>query len=145
MRLLFLILLVAQTAVGQTKLGITGHNHLALHVKDMAVSTAFFRDVMGLTPIPVPDNLKAIRAWFSVGNGQQIHLMAGRTEAIIHDRNASHMALFVRNIAQAETYLTAKNIPLHKQVRFDGVVQLYFSDPDGYLWELNEGEIASAY
>ena len=104
-RFLLPLLFLAQLAVGQDKLGIVGHNHLALHVKDMAISTAFFRDVMGLKPIPVPDNLKAIRSWFDLGNGQQIHLMAGRTEEIIHDKNASHIALFVDNIEKSEAYL----------------------------------------
>lgn len=145
MRFLLPLLFAAQFAVAQDKIGISGHNHLALHVKDMAVSTAFYRDVMGLKPIPVPDNLKAIRSWFDVGNGQQIHLMAGRTEPIIHDKNASHIALFVENIARSEAYLKAKTIQFHKQVRFDGVTQIYFSDPDGYLWELNEGKVAKAY
>lgn len=145
MRFLIPLLFLAQFAVAQGKIGITGHNHLALHVKDMALSTAFYRDVMGLKPIPVPDNLKAIRSWFDVGNGQQIHLMAGRTEPVIHDKNASHIALFVEDIARAEAYLKAKTIQFHKQVRFDGVTQLYFSDPDGYLWELNEGRVAKAY
>ncbi|MEZ0487753.1 VOC family protein [Fibrella aquatica] len=143
MRFLLPLLFIAQFAVAQDKLGIVGHNHLALHVKDMAISTAFFRDVMGLKPIPVPDNLKAIRSWFDLGNGQQIHLMAGRTEEIIHDKNASHIALFVDDIAKSETYLKARNLTFHKQTRFDGVVQIYFSDPDGYLWELNQGKVLS--
>lgn len=143
MRFLLPFLLLAQLAVAQDKLGVVGHNHLALHVKDMAVSTAFFRDVMGLKPIPVPDNLKAIRSWFDLGNGQQIHLMAGRTEEIIHDKNASHIALFVDNIDKSEAYLKAHNLTFHKQTRFDGVVQIYFSDPDGYLWELNQGKVVT--
>ncbi|HEX9958092.1 MAG TPA: VOC family protein [Fibrella sp.] len=145
MRFLVPLLFLAQLAVAQDKLGISGHNHLALHVKDMAVSSAFYRDLLGLKPIPVPDNLKAIRSWFDLGNGQQLHLMAGRTEQIIHDKNASHIALFVDNIEKSEAYLKAKNITFHKQTRFDGVVQIYFPDPDGYLWELNEGRVSKAY
>jgi hypothetical protein len=34
--------------------------------------------------------------------------------------------------------LTKLKLPFHKQVRFDGVVQIYLADPDGYLVELNE-------
>ncbi len=127
---------MAQSA--PTALGVVGHNHVALHVKDIPVSAAFYRDIVGLKPIPVPDNLKATRAWFDVGNGQMIHLLDGRTETIAHDRNGGHIALFVSNIANSEQFLTAHNLPFHKQVRFDGVTQIYFSDPDGYLLELNE-------
>ncbi|MBO0936597.1 VOC family protein [Fibrella sp. HMF5335] len=138
MRFLLPLLLITQLAVAQGGLGITGHNHVALHVKDIPTSAAFFRDVMGLTPIPVPDNLKTTRAWFDMKNGQMIHLLSGRTSQINHDKNGSHLALFVADIAKSEAFLSAKNIPFHKQVRFDGVTQIYFSDPDGYLWELNE-------
>jgi catechol 2,3-dioxygenase-like lactoylglutathione lyase family enzyme len=127
----------AQTA--PAKLGITGHNHLALQVKDIQESTKFYRDIVGLAPIPVPDNLKAIRSWFSIGNGQQVHLLAGRTQPIYHDRNGSHIALFVESIDNSEAFLKAQKIDFHKQVRFDGVVQIYFPDPDGYLIELNQG------
>ncbi|GAB3888129.1 VOC family protein [Spirosoma agri] len=130
--------LTSGTLFAQDKLGIVRHNHLAIHVQDVAKSAVFYRDVMGLKPIPVPDNLKAIRAWFDLGDGQQIHLMDGRTAQIAHDKNGSHFALFVADIAKAEQYLKAQNIPMHRQVRFDGVVQIYFSDLDGYLFELNE-------
>ncbi|AKD54319.1 VOC family protein [Spirosoma radiotolerans] len=139
---LFLLLTVSlltwNLVSGQDKLGITRHNHISIHVKDVPTSAAFYRDVIGLKPIPVPENLKATRAWFDLGNGQQIHLLDGRTEQIVHDRNGSHYALFVDDINKSEQYLKTKNIPYHRQVRFDGIVQVYFSDLDGYLFELNE-------
>ncbi|RIV19015.1 glyoxalase [Fibrisoma montanum] len=143
-KFLFAFLFLSGTAFGQDKLGVIRHNHLALHVKDIPTSTAFYREVLGLKSIPVPENLKAIRAWFDIGNGQQIHLLAGRTEPIVHDRNGSHIALFVENMDKSEAYLNAKKIPFHKQTRFDGVVQIYFADPDGYLFELNEGKKLTA-
>ncbi|MFC5411211.1 VOC family protein [Larkinella bovis] len=135
---LFLTMASAFAQSQPTSLGIAGHNHLALQVSDIQVSARFFRDIMGLKPIAVPDNLKAIRAWFDIGNGQQIHLLAGRTAPVVHDKNGSHFAIFVDDIAQSEQFLTQKGIKFHKQVRFDGVVQIYFPDPDGYLFELNE-------
>lgn len=136
--ILFGLLLFAQVAWGQDKLGVVRHNHLALHVKDIQVSTQFYKEVLGLKPIAVPDNLKAIRSWFDLGDGQQIHLMANRTTEFTHDKNGSHIALFVADIAKSEAFLKQRNISFHKQTRFDGVVQLYFPDPDGYLFELNE-------
>lgn len=139
--LLASLMLMSWAGFAQTQtasLGVVGHNHMALHVKDIQASAKFYREILGFKPIEVPDNLKAIRSWFDVGNGQQIHLMAGRTEPIIHDKNASHFALFVDDIAKSEQFLTQHNIKFHKQVRFDGVVQIYFPDLDGYLFELNE-------
>ncbi|MCY7357688.1 MAG: VOC family protein [Rudanella sp.] len=59
---------------------------MALHVKDIQTSTQFYRDVVGLKQLSVPDNLKAIRSWFDLNDGQQIHLMANRASLlrIIH-------------------------------------------------------------
>lgn len=140
-----LLFIATSTAFSQDKLGISRFNHLALHVKDIPASAAFYREVLGLKPVPVPDNLKATRAWFDLGNGQMIHLLDGRTEPIVHDRNGSHIALFVEHINASEAFLKAKNLPYHRQVRFDGVVQIYFADPDGYLFELNEVKAAKSY
>jgi lactoylglutathione lyase len=129
----------ATFAYAQDKLGVVNHNHVALHVKDIEVSRHFYQFVIGLEPIAVPDNLKKIRAWFKIGeDGQQIHLLAGRDQAVHHDRNGSHIALFVESIGNAETFLIANKVPYHKQVRFDKVIQIYFEDPDKYLIELNE-------
>jgi catechol 2,3-dioxygenase-like lactoylglutathione lyase family enzyme len=119
-------------------LGFARINHLALQVKDIPASRDFYRDVVGMKPVEVPDTLKAIRAWFDAGDGQMIHLLAGRTTPVVNDKNGGHFALFVVSIAGAEKFLTEKKITFHKQVRFDGVTQIYFADPDGYLIELNE-------
>jgi catechol 2,3-dioxygenase-like lactoylglutathione lyase family enzyme len=144
-KLLFIILLLqlfnSQVSSAQdttSKLGYTGWNHMALQVKDIEASKTFYREIIGLKPVAVPDNLKAIRGWFDAGNGQMIHLLAGRTTPVVNDKDGGHMAVFVASIAQSEKFLTGKNIKFHKQVRFDGVTQIYFADPDGYLIELNQ-------
>jgi catechol 2,3-dioxygenase-like lactoylglutathione lyase family enzyme len=113
-------------------------NHVALQVKSISVSRSFYQDVIGLTPIAVPDSLKDSRAWFDAGNGQQIHLLNGRNFNVVNDRNGSHFAMFVDDITKTEAYLAGRKIKYHKQVRFDGVVQIYFADPDGYLIELQQ-------
>lgn len=136
----FVAFLLTGSAFAQTdaRIEVVKHNHVALHVKDIAASTKFYRDVMGLEPVAVPDSLKAIRSWFKLGADQQIHLLAGRDFDVKNDRNGSHFALFVTSIATAEKYLTQHKMSFHKQVRFDGAVQIYVADPDGYLIELNE-------
>lgn len=122
----------------KSKLGYDGWNHIGLQVKDLEASKAFYKDIIGMTPVPVPDNLKAIRGWFDAGNGQMIHLLAGRTTPVVNDKNGGHIAMFVVSIEQAEKFLKEKNFDYHKQVRFDGVTQIYFADPDGYLIEINQ-------
>ncbi len=122
----------------QEKLGIVKHNHLALQVADLSASAKFYSEVLGLERLEVPDNLKAIRAWFRIGPDQQIHLLAGRTIPVNNDRNGSHFAVFVESMDKAEAFLKGKGLSYHAQVRFDGVKQIYLPDPDGYLVELNE-------
>ena len=126
------------SAFSQDKIGIVKHNHIALQVADIQVSAKFYGEIMQLERIEVPDNLKAIRAWFKIGTDQQIHLLAGRTQPVVNDRNGSHFAVFVASMEKAEAYLNQLKYPFHRQVRFDGVVQIYLADPDGYLVELNE-------
>ena len=128
----------SQCVYANAAIGIVKHNHIALQVKDMPASVQFYGQLLGLERVPVPENLKDIRAWFKIGPDQQIHLLAGRTQAVVNDRNGSHFAVFVASMDKAEAYLKALNFPFHKQVRFDGVVQIYLADPDGYLVELNE-------
>lgn len=125
-------------AQAKAKIEVVKHNHVALQVKDITVSTKFYKDVLGLEPVAVPDSLKAIRSWFKLGADEQIHLLAGRTVPVNNERNGSHFALFVQSIKAAELYLQEHQMNFHKQVRFDGTVQIYITDPDGYLIELNE-------
>jgi catechol 2,3-dioxygenase-like lactoylglutathione lyase family enzyme len=121
-----------------TGLGYVKLNHVALQVKSIPVSRNFYQQVIGLKLIAVPDSLKDTRAWFDAGNGQQIHLLNGRNFKVENDRNGSHFAVFVEAIDKAEAYLASQKIKYHKQVRFDGVVQIYIADPDGYLIELQQ-------
>jgi len=141
-KLVFLFLMfVASDLIAQTapnSLGFSSFNHLALQVKDIPASVDFYKNIIGLTPVPVPDSLKAIRGWFNTGNGQMIHLLAGRTTPVVNDKNGGHYAIFVNSIEDAGKFLTAHKIPFHRQVRFDGAVQIYFADPDGYLIEMNQ-------
>lgn len=125
---------------------ITGFNHLALSVSDIEASTAFYRDILGLEPLEVPDDLKAIRSWFRFGGGQDLHLLAGRTEPVADNgRNSSHYSLTIPDADEVEAFLIEKGLDYHRQQRFDDAWQIYISDPDGYVIELNEPPIHWTY
>lgn len=138
--ILLLFIVIKMTGFSQKTpvIEVVSHNHVALQVMDIGKSTTFYREVLGLQSIPVPDSLKAIRSWFKVGDHQQIHLLAGRVMPVNNNRNGSHFALFVRSIADTENFLLKHKIAYHIQVRFDGAKQIYIADPDGYLIEFNE-------
>jgi catechol 2,3-dioxygenase-like lactoylglutathione lyase family enzyme len=132
------LLLFSGLSVRAQGIGIVAHNHIALQVADIEASKNFYSNVLGLKAVPVPDDLKAIRAWFQVSEQHQIHLLAGRTQPVVNDKDGSHFALFVADIVVAENFLKAQKISYHAQTRFDGVRQIYLADPDGYLIELNQ-------
>ena len=127
----------------KTTKGITilSYNHVGLAVKDLKASVAFYREIIGLSPLEVPDNMLAIRRWFSVAPGQELHLLLGRENPVANnDKNGAHFSLSIpTNSADGiETFLKEKNVPYHRQKRFDGAYQIYVTDPDGYVIELNE-------
>ncbi|NNE74880.1 MAG: hypothetical protein HKN26_14545, partial [Acidimicrobiales bacterium] len=48
--------------------------HVSLNVADIETAVPFYRDVLGLEPLPRPD-FGVPGAWFATGNGVQIHLI----------------------------------------------------------------------
>jgi lactoylglutathione lyase len=128
---------------GATKKGIEilSYNHVGLAVKDLKTSVTFYREIIGLSPLNVPDNMLAIRRWFSVAPGQELHLLLGRENPVANnDKNGAHFSLSIptNSADQIEAFLKEKNVPFHRQKRFDGAFQIYVTDPDGYVIELNE-------
>ena len=144
--LLFVFISLSFKGFGQeTKLtkGITilSYNHVGLAVKDLKTSVAFYREIIGLSPLDVPDNLLAIRRWFKIAPGQELHLLLGRENAVTNnDKNSAHFSLSIptNSADEIEAYLKEKNVAYHRQKRFDGAFQIYVTDPDGYVIELNE-------
>ena len=130
----------------QAQIAITGYNHVALAVQNIDSSARFYREVIGLEQIPVPDDWKAIRAWFKIVPGQELHLLAGRTAPVSNnDRNGAHFSFSIPNADPVEDYLKKVGIAYHRQQRFDKAWQIYITDPDGYVIELNEPKKVAAH
>jgi lactoylglutathione lyase len=144
--LLFVIILLSFNGLSQeTKMtkGITilSYNHVGLAVKDLKTSVTFYREIIGLSPLDVPDNLLAVRRWFKIAPGQELHLLLGRENPVANnDKNAAHFSLSIptNSADEIEAFLKEKNVVYHRQKRFDGAYQIYVTDPDGYVIELNE-------
>jgi Tol biopolymer transport system component len=126
-------------APGLTGIPVKGYNHVGLYVNDIQKSTRFYRDIVGLEPIEVPDYLKAIRSWFKIGPAQQLHLLAGRTEPVTNNGlNSCHFSLSIADADPVEAYLKSKSVEYVRQWRFDSRWQIYITDPDGYVIEMTE-------
>lgn len=129
-----------------TRPRIAGVLETALYVDDMARSAAFFRDVLGLSPMFESDRLTA----FDAGHGGVLLVFAsGKSiEDVVTPRGTIpghdglgplHMAFAIA----AEDYkpwraqLTAHGVAITQEVSWPaGGRSLYFNDPDGHVLEL---------
>ncbi len=119
-------------------------NHLALAVKDVEVSTAFYQAVFNFKEI---DNTasKSKTRWLSLGEGKELHIIP-RPKANIKTVKAVHIAFSTNDFDGFMTHISSLNIsyfdwlgsPNTYNVRNDGIKQLYFQDPSTYLIEVND-------
>ena len=118
-------------------------NHIAVYVKDLRVSTAFYSDAIGIDTIPEPFH-DGKHTWYSVSETSHLHIIQGAKEITKHDKN-THLCLSVPSIEDMIARLNKNNIPYESwtgekmsvTTRVDGIKQLYFVDPDGYWIEIN--------
>lgn len=110
-------------------------NHVAIHVADVPTSSRFYQEVLLLEEIPRPA-FDFPGAWFRLGIDQELHLIGGRTQPVASHNRGTHYALQVDDLDAWERYFREKRISTTRKVRPDGVLQMYVSDPDGYVVEL---------
>ena len=121
-------------------------NHIALYVRDLATSTSFYRDIIGLDTIPEPFH-DGRHTWFSIGVKSHLHLIQGAINKTTHEKN-THLCFSVPSVEKftallKDNYIEFENWAGEKGVitkRVDGVSQIYFTDPDGYWIEINDAK-----
>jgi lactoylglutathione lyase len=131
-------LLFSQSATNKPEL-----DHTTVFVRDIQKSVEFYEKVVGLEKIPDPFK-DGKHIWFRSGAHQQLHVVAGATEAAQHDIEI-HTAFRVASLTDFMTHLDQMQVKYRNfkgdgkiSARPDGVRQLYFQDPDGYWIEVNE-------
>lgn len=134
-------------------LAIESLHHVSLPVTDLDRSRRFYREVLGLSEIARPP-FDFPGAWFSLGGaGQQLHLIAGGTDAPTFragkpvDSRDIHFAVRVASFEAALTALRARGF--FEQAADDrfrmrvnpkataGFPQIYILDPDHHVIEIN--------
>ena len=121
-------------------------DHLAIHVRDLQISTEFYQNLLGLQTCPEPFQ-DGLHTWVRVGVHQQLHLIGGAQKSTGEDMQV-HMAFRVRSVDEfvsrlrdlRVTYVNQKGEAGQIAIRPDGVKQVYLQDPDGYWIEVNEAQ-----
>jgi lactoylglutathione lyase len=112
-------------------------NHVAIHVADVERSSAFYRDVLRLEPIPRPA-FDFPGAWFRLGTTQELHLIGWRGQPVVPATDGNnHFALRVDDLTAWEEHLKQAGAEFRpRKRRPDGAWQVYVRDPDGHVIEL---------
>jgi catechol 2,3-dioxygenase-like lactoylglutathione lyase family enzyme len=121
--------------------------HCALIVSDLERSRRFYADALGFEEVPRPASFTFAGAWFRSG-GTEVHLIAagdttgragqGDPGPSVAFGLAGHVAFEVEDIRAACARLADNGVELvgGPMPRGDGVTQVFFRDPDGYVLEL---------
>ena len=117
---------------------LSGWNHISFPVRDLASAVHFYRDVLGLEPIPRPD-LPFPGAWLA-GRGIQVHLIVPPEGAPLGSPPPSlnplggHIAFGIDDYDAVVAALHAAGVETLEAGTEVG--QLWVRDPDGHLIEL---------
>lgn len=119
-------------------------NHIALSVKDVNESIAFYQKVFQFKEIENTASDSMTR-WLSMGEGKELHLIP-RSGSEIKVNKAVHFALTTSNLIAFVRHLEVLQIeysdwinnPNKIHIRKDGIKQVYFQDPNGYWLEVND-------
>ena len=118
-------------------------DHVSLYVKDMAKSVEFYEKVMLFKPLADPFHNEQHLVWLRSGEHTQLHLIDGAKD--VPERNINnHFAYAVADLQAFMKHLDEMHIKYGNyngekkpQTRPDGVLQIYFQDPDNYWIEVN--------
>jgi catechol 2,3-dioxygenase-like lactoylglutathione lyase family enzyme len=111
-----------------------GIHHVSICVSDAAAGLAFYRDVMGMTPLPRPD--LGPGCWLDAG-GQQVHLL----ESDEARPRSDHFAIRVDDLDAAVADLRAHDLKIYTGDHIPGAGrQAFLHDPFGNFLELNQPE-----
>lgn len=118
-------------------------NHIAISVKNVDESIAFYQKVFGLKEIENTASNSQTR-WLLLAEDKQLHIIP-RPKLEVKTNKAVHFALSTSDLDSFIQHLNALNIEYSDwkntitkdYVRKDGIHQFYIQDPDGYWIEIN--------
>ena len=145
--ILYLVLAIPSTqSFGQSDNPSPRINHVAIFVKNLKTTKAFYENVIGLDTIPEPFH-DGKHAWYHLGSGISMHVIEGATGKKEYYKN-QHTCLSVSSVEGFTNILKKSNIGWEDGKgnkneitnRVDGVKQIWLQDPDGYWIEINDAK-----
>lgn len=141
----FILAALASTAPEQQNappIAVVVADHIGLHVANPEVSAEFYQRVLGLQPLP--QTISPTMRWLHAGKFE-LHLIGGRTKPV-EAATDTHFAFRVPSVAKQAQIFDRNHVPWTDSqgasrkvtTRADGVLQVYFVDPDGYQIEVNQ-------
>lgn len=123
-------------------LAIEGLHHTAFCVTDLERARRFYDEVLGLAEIERPD-FPFGGAWYRLGDGRQLHLIVHERPLTLRgtgaiDARDGHIAFRIADYDAALAHLRAHGVEcLERPGNVTPWKQLYVTDPDGNIIELN--------
>jgi lactoylglutathione lyase len=146
MRKIFLLLAFIVSSIGvHAQKPYATFDHVGILVHDLEKSTAFYIKILDLdsTHNPWPGQRAK---WFKLGAYTQFHLMEDKTDSLCVPL-FNHICFSVASITDFIAKLNREKVDYFNaegkrdaisNLRTDGVKQIFFKDPDGYVIEVND-------
>ncbi len=118
-------------------LGIVGIDHVQVAVPRAkeAECVAFYRDVLGLTEIPKPEELRGRGgAWFDLGP-IEFHIGIDPEGSPPSKR---HVCFRVADLARAREAVLAAGVTIDSEGRAEGLIRFFIRDPAGNRVEIGQ-------
>jgi catechol 2,3-dioxygenase-like lactoylglutathione lyase family enzyme len=121
-------------------------DHIALLVRDLEESAAFYSAIPGIREVPDPMGGGHVR-WFEFAPGQRFHLQAGDISRT-HVEKRTHFAFTAGDFdgvvaelgRRGMAFSDFRGTPGAINLRPDGVRAVFLEDPNGYWLEINDAE-----
>jgi glyoxylase I family protein len=129
------------------RMRLTGLHHLTAIVRDLDRTTAFYRDVLGLSLVrqgSSDDDPDARHFWFAVGEPSAGHLISfleypSMPPATTGTGSVQHFALVVESAEEQEAwrdYLRSRGVQCTDVFDRGGFRSIYVRDPDDHIVEI---------
>ena len=118
-------------------LGITAIDHVQIAAPKAleAQTLRFYREVLGLTEIPKPEELRSRGgAWFQTGN-LQMHI---GIDPEASPKSKRHVCFLVGDLGKAKADVIAQGVAIEEESVAEGLSRFFFRDPAGNRIEIGQ-------